>query len=46
MFESWDYCWFKDRSRGNEFKCLSESNGKHIETVKGKRKKGRKKFHN
>ena len=47
MFEHWGYCWLRDGSGGNEFKCSSESNGEHVKTVEGKKgEKGRKDFHN
>ena len=39
MFEGWSYCWFKDRSRGNRFKCLSKGNGEHTGTGKGRGRK-------
>ena len=44
MFEGWSYCQFKDRGRGNEFKCSGKGNGEHIGIGKGKGKKEERNF--
>ena len=46
LFKGWSNGWLQYRSWRNEFKCLSERDGEHIEIKKWEGKKDGKKFYN